>query len=172
MNTLLSFAQTSYEYTTYSTTSDVDEATLAAVGAGIFIFSLIIAVIAYVVGALLIGRIFKKAGVESWIAWVPFYNNYKLLEIGGQAGFWAILAVIPVVNFVSAIFMYISMYNIGLKLGKEGIFILWAIFFPIVWLIWLAFDKSTWNNALGAPSVAAEHNRPAGPQAPVATPAL
>ena len=163
MNTLLTFAQSYTEYTTTSTSSTVDDATLAAIGVGFILFTLIFAVIAYVVGALLLARVFKKAGVESWIAWVPFYSNYKLLEIGGQAGFWAILTVIPVVNFVSAIFMLIAMYNIGLKLGKEGVFVLWAIFFPIVWLIWLAVDKSTWNDALGAPSLAIEHTHAASP---------
>jgi len=157
MNTLLTFAQSYYEYTTTTTSSNIDDATAAAIGAAVILFTLIFTVIAYVVGALLIGRIFKKAGIKPWIAWVPIYNNYKLLEIGGQSGFWAILAVIPVVNIVSAVFMYIAMYNVSLKLGKDGSFVLWAIFLPIVWLIWLAVDKSVWNNAVGAPSQAIEH---------------
>ena len=157
MNTLLTFAQSYYEYTTTTTSSNIDDATAAAIGAAVILFTLIFTVIAYVVGALLIGRIFKKADIKPWIAWVPIYNNYKLLEIGGQSGFWAILAVIPVVNIVSAVFMYIAMYNVSLKLGKDGSFVLWAIFLPIVWLIWLAVDKSVWNNAVGAPSQAIEH---------------
>ena len=68
-----------------------------------------------------------------------------LLELGDQKGFWAVLAIIPFVNIVSAVFMIIAEYNIGLKLGKEGWFVLLAIFLPLVWLIWLAFDKSTWK---------------------------
>jgi len=61
--------------------------------------------------------------------------------------------------------MYIAMYNISLKFGKESTFVLWAIFLPIVWLIWLAVDKSVWNNALGVPSKAPEHlhGAPAAP---------
>ena len=169
MNTLLQFAQ-SYEYSYTSTNTDLDPSTAAAIGAGVILFYVIALVISYVVSAIFLGMIFKKAGVESWIAWVPFYNSWKLLEIGGQQGFWAILAVIPFVNIVSAVFVFIAMYNIGLKLGKSGGFLALGIFLPLVWLIWLAVDKSTWNEALGAPSRAVEHTHSATPTAP--TPAV
>src|SRR5690606_4273977 len=96
---------------------------------------------------------FKKAGVESWKAWVPVYNNWVMLQLGGQQGWWAVVAFIPVANLVAAVFMCIAMYNIGLKLGKEGAFVLLAIFLYAVWLIWLAVDKSTWKEAAGTPSL-------------------
>ena len=91
-------------------------------------------------------QIFKKAGVKPWIAWVPFYNNWKLLELGGQQGFWAVLAIVPFVNIVAAIFLYIAMFHVGKKFGKDGAFVLLAIFLPFVWLIWLAVDKSKFND--------------------------
>lgn len=111
----------------------------------VMLFFLVFGIAMYIIFALLMGRIFKKAGVESWKAWVPVYNNWILLELGDQQGFWAVLALIPVVNIVAAVFIYIAMYNIGLKLGKEGAFVLLAIFLPVVWLIWLAVDSSTWK---------------------------
>lgn len=133
------------DYTTYTTTTTTSsDAAMGAVVAGAFFFMLFFWVASYAIGAFLLSRVFKKAGVEQWIAWVPIYNAWKLLEIGGQQGFWAVLAFIPFVNIVSLIFMYISMYNIGLKLGKEGWFVILAIFIPIVWLIWLGFDDSKW----------------------------
>lgn len=120
----------------------------------IWAFMLLLTIGAYVVSAISLMKIFEKAGVAGWIAWVPFYNNWKMLEIGGQQGFWAILAVIPLVNIAAAVFLYIAMYHIGLKLGKSGSFLLFGIFLPIVWLLWLAFDKSTWNeSASPAPSL-------------------
>lgn len=128
---------------------------------GILIFAiivgLIIAAIAYVVMALLLSKIFKKAGVGEWKAWVPVYNSWILLELGGQKGYWAILALIPIVNIVAAIFMYIAMYNIGLNFGKDGAFVLLAIFLPLVWFIWLAVDKSVWK---GSPVVASAETTP------------
>ena len=135
---------------TYSQTTSLDPAATIAIGAGAFIFALIFFVIVYVIGSWLLGKIFKKAGVATWKAWVPVYNNWVLLEIGGQKGFWILLAFIPVVNIVTIVFYYIALYNIGLKLGKSGAFVLLGIFLPIVWLIWLAFDDSKWLGTGGA----------------------
>lgn len=154
MNTLLQLAQstTYYTYTT-DTSSSLDPAAAVA----LLLFYIFAIAFAYVINGIFLGLIFKKAGVPQWAAWVPFYSTWKMLEIGGQQGFWAILTILPFVNIVSAIFMYIAMYNIGLKLGKSGVFVLLAIFLPIVWLIWLAVDRSVWNNTVGAPSRAVEH---------------
>jgi uncharacterized membrane protein len=109
------------------------------------ILAFLVVVVLYVVMALFTGKIFKKAGVEQWRAWVPIYNNWLLLELGGQKGFWAVLHLVPVINIVSAIFMYIAMYHIGRKLGKDDAFVLLAIFLPLVWTIWLGVDSSTWS---------------------------
>jgi hypothetical protein len=158
MNMLLQVAQSTYYYT-QSTSSDTGPVDPAGAAILIIIF-LTASIIGYVLTSLFLGRIFKKAGIASWTAWVPFYNTWKLLEIGGQPSFWAILAIFPVINLVSAVFIFFAMYNIGLKFGKSSSFVLFAIFLPIVWLIWLAFDSSTWNNTLGAPSKAVEHASP------------
>jgi len=104
-------------------------------------------IVLYVVHAIFLGMIFKKAGIESWKAWVPVYNSWVMLEMGGQKGWLALLAFIPGVSIVTAVFLYIAMYYIGLKLQKEGWFVLLAIFIPTVWVIWLAVDKSTWESA-------------------------
>lgn len=134
-------------YGNYSTYSDTDSAAAAAVAFFMMSFVVVLLIATYVVSALLLSRIFNKAGVEGWKAWVPFYNNWTLLELGGQKGYWAVLAIVPLVNIASAVFMYIAMYNIGLKFGKEGAFVLWAIFIPLVWYIWLAVDQSEWEDA-------------------------
>lgn len=101
--------------------------------------------ITYVIHALLLSQIFHKAGVARWVAWVPFYNSWKMLEIGGQQGFWAVLTLVPLVNIASVVFTYISMYYIGLKLGKSGPFLLLGIFLPVVWLAILGLDSSKWD---------------------------
>jgi len=98
--------------------------------------------------ALLLSRIFKKAGIEGWKAWVPVYNSWTLLEMGDQPGFWAVMAFVPVLNIAAIVFMIIAMYNIGLKFGKEGAFVLLAIFVPIAWYIWLAVDSSKWKGSV------------------------
>jgi hypothetical protein len=144
--------QLGYYYDSYGDryyTSSYNDPAAAGLTVMAMLFMLFFGVIAYVVMAILLGRIFKKAGVEAWKAWVPFYNHWTLLELGGQQGFWAVLVIVPFVNIVAAIFTYIAMYNIGLKLGKDGAFVLWGIFIPIVWYIWLAVDDSKWKGKAG-----------------------
>jgi hypothetical protein len=156
MNIATLFGQAYYDpyYDTgASTTSSTVEAGTVFV---MILFILIFVLAAYAIQAFLLGRIFAKAGEKPWKAWVPIYNNWVMLELGGQQGFWAVLTVVPVVNIVSMVFMIIAMYHIGLKLGKEGAFVLLAIFIPIVWLIWLAVDGSTWKGKHVAQTAAAK----------------
>jgi len=171
MGILSTLAQSGYYYddsSYYYTTSSVDSGAAAAAAVALALFTLIFALAFYAFYAFFLMKIFKKAGVEQWIAWVPIYNSWKMLEIGGQQGFWAILAIIPFVNIVSAVFMYISMYHIGLKLQKEGVFVLLAIFLTPVWLVWLAVDKSKWDDSKGAPRLDTPKAAAATP--PAATP--
>ena len=153
MNIFNQLAQSTTYYDTTSLSAE-DAAVAGGVAIGAFLFGLIFGLAIYVFIAVCLMKIFTKAGVPAWIAWVPFYNTWKILEIGGQKGFWAVLAIIPGVNVVSAVFMYIAMYHIGKKLGKQDAFVVLGIFLPYVWFPWLAFDKSTWNDAAStAPSL-------------------
>jgi hypothetical protein len=151
MSILSLLATTDYNYSYSYSSPTMTSGESAAVMATIVMVSIIIGLATYVIVAFFISRIFKKAGVEGWKAWVPVYNTWVTLELGGQAGWWAVLAFIPIVNIASVVFIYIAMYNIGLKLGKSGVFVLWAIFIPLVWYIWLAMDSSRWNPVVGAP---------------------
>ncbi len=148
MNILTTFAQTYYEYLSDPSTSSngTGEDATAAAALVLLSFFFVLGVVLYVVISLSLMGIFKKAGVPTWIAWVPIYSHWKFLELGGQKGFWAILTIIPIVQIVSSIFMYIAMYHVGKKLGKPSEFVILGIFFPIVWYIWLAVDTSKWND--------------------------
>ncbi len=143
----LAQAYTNYHYMygnhggdTY-TYENIDPALLA----GVLLFMGIFSLLAYAVTAWFLSRIFIKAGVPAWIAWVPFYNLWKLLELGDQQGFWAVLIVVPFIGYVSLVFIFIAAYRIGLKFGKGSWWVLLAIFVPIVWLALLAFDHSKWH---------------------------
>jgi hypothetical protein len=136
----------------YTTTTPTDSAAAAGIGIIAILIGLFFAAVAYVISALLLSQIFHKAGLPRWIAWVPFYNNWKFLELGGQPGFWAVLTIIPVVNIASYVFIYIAMYHVGLKLGKSGAFVILGILLPIVWFIWLAVDSSKWGDTYQPPA--------------------
>ena len=155
MDTILQFAQTySSEYEYSSSASDDVSAGVLVFLLGFYVFFIFLSLAIYIASSIGLMKIFNKAGVPGWAAWIPFFNNWKMLEIGGQQGFWAVLAIIPVVNIVSTVYLYIAMYHIGKKLGKDGAFLLWAFFVAPVWFLWLGFDKSTWNDsAATAPSL-------------------
>ena len=121
-----------------------------AIVLGVLAFSLLFLIIYYV----MLGKVFKKAGLAWWKAWVPFLNNWKLFEIGGQKGFWSIFLYIPALNIIGLVMMIIATYNINLKFGHGvGMTILAALLSPI-WLCMLALGKDQWNDSLGAPSLA------------------
>lgn len=101
----------------------------------------------YVAIAYLLSLIFEKAGVKKWKAWIPVYSTWLTLELGGQKGWIALLTLVPIVNIIGSIYLYIAMYYIGLKFGKDNSFVLWALFLPLVWYSWLAFDDSTWDDS-------------------------
>jgi hypothetical protein len=108
---------------------------------GIFIAIMSLAV--YVVYSVLMMKMFKKFGVDGWKAWVPFVNTWTFLELGGQHGWWQF---VPVANFIILI---IAAYNIGLKFGKGGGFVVLYMFMPIVWMIIMALKSTT---LAGSPS--------------------
>jgi hypothetical protein len=143
-------------YYSYGSSHSSDGA-LAALLGGIIVLFLIIAAVAYVVNALFMMFIFKKAGVDGWKAWVPVYNTVKFFQLGGQNPLYILFTLIPFVGpFIMTIFGIIAAYNIGLKLGKDGAYVVLYIFLPVVWLIILGVDKSTWKDSLGTASLAPE----------------
>lgn len=165
MNLLSLFGQTSNDlYAVDMTNIATDTVVL-----GIIVFLTGIMLVAYVIIAYLLSRIFSKAGVAGWKAWVPVYSTWVTLKLGGQKGWIALLFLTPAfisllpippeataawilliaiavcAILVATVFLYIAMYKIGLHFGKDAYFVLWAIFLPIVWYAWLAFDQSTWK---------------------------
>jgi hypothetical protein len=82
-------------------------------------------------------QMFKKFGVESWKAWVPFVNSWTFLELGDQRGWWQFVPI------AGSIFSLIAAYNIGLKFGKSGGFLALYIFLPLIWFIIMALKSTT-----------------------------
>jgi hypothetical protein len=136
------------EYFYSAPVTSTDDAALSVAGLAFIIVVLFVTVvmfaISYAICSFLLSKIFKKAGIPQWIAWVPVYNVWKILELGGQQGFWALLGLLPFVGIISLIYVYIAMYYIGRRFGKEDWFVVLAIIVPVLWLGWLAFDDSKW----------------------------
>jgi hypothetical protein len=118
----------------------------------------------YVISSWFLSKIFVKAGEPAWKGWVPVYNSWTFLELGGQAGWWALVAFVPFVGIASSVFICIAAYNIGLRFGKTGVWLVLYILVPYVWWGILAFDSSRWNpNPLQGIFVAPDWARPVSP---------
>ena len=173
-----------YDSSLYESSSSMGSTGDAAAVGAVFLVIGIIALIAYVISAIFMGMIFKKAGIPAWKAWVPVYNTWTFLEMGGQKGWISLLLLttwIPFVGFVTAIvatvYMCIAAYRIGLNFGKEAWFVVLYIFLGLVWLIWLAVDKNAvWKPAaadaapLGAASVQPTQSQQVAPTRDDSTP--
>jgi hypothetical protein len=142
-----------------SSSSSLDSSTTAAIILTTVLISLVIVIGFYVVCAIFYMKLFAKANVPAWKAWVPVVNGWKFLELGGYPGALALLAfagIIPFIGWIGSIvalvFYCMAAYQIGLKLSKDGVWVVLYIFLSIVWLGIVALDRSTWNDSLGKPA--------------------
>jgi Family of unknown function (DUF5684) len=113
----------------------------------------------YVLYAVALSMFFRKVGVESWIAWVPYYRYWKWLEVGGYQGAYALFGIIPYGGIVTSVFLYIGMWHTGKAFGKDAGMLVLGIFLPFVWLFVLASRgevyRPEWITAAGyAPPLA------------------
>ena len=79
-------------------------------------------------------KTFEKAGHPGWAAIIPIYNIYIMCKIADKPGWWLVLFLIPFVNIIIAIILYIALAE---KFGKGagfgiGLALLGFIFFPIL----------------------------------------
>lgn len=169
--TSITYSSYSYETPAAVASSSFDMSAFFLAYMGLMLF---VCIASYVVSSWLLSRIFKKAGIEEWKAWVPLYNTWIMLEMGKQKGWYLLLSLIPVVgSIIFLVFFIMALYEIGKSFGKEGIFVLWAIFIPVVWYAILAFDKSTWSgqsqSSTEAPTTTPQYMAPVQPVVPTQT---
>jgi hypothetical protein len=145
--------------------------------AAYYLINVICSIIGYIVDSFLRMKIFRKAGLDAWKAWVPYYSQWKTYQIAGLPGWVSLFEITKLVNMVLSIFNpftwilkifelipwvsgSVAAYSIGKKLQKPAPFvILYALDAPIIpiigwpfkviWLAILAFNKSTWDDVAG-----------------------
>lgn len=108
---------------------------LATLGAGVILFYLLLLVI--IIASL--WKIFVKAGKPGWAAIIPIYNIIVWLEIVGKPVWWIILLIIPIVNFLVAIYLY---HLTAKAFGKDIVMTLLLIFLPFIGFPILGFGDA------------------------------
>src|SRR6266498_3592000 len=94
---------------------------------------------------------YSAAGKPGWASIIPIYNLYVWCKIVGRPGWWIILMLIPLVNFIICIILSIDMaksFGKGAGFGI-GLALLGIIFWPI-----LGFGSAQYQGPSASPGVA------------------
>jgi len=88
---------------------DNSDAAAAGLLAGLGLIPLIICALGYVYVALALMTIANKTNTpNAWLAWIPLINVFLMLNIAQKPGWWFILFLIPLVNLVMAIIVWMA----------------------------------------------------------------
>ena len=96
-------------------------------------------------------KIFEKAGEAGWKSIIPFYNAYILFKIAWGNGWLFLLELIPFVNIVISIIVWVKLAK---AFGQSGAFAVGLIFLPNIFQLILGFG----NYAYIGPAVASDQN--------------
>ena len=99
----------------------------------------IIGLIVCIISLVALAKVFKKAGRPGWAVIVPIYNLYVLFDIAWGKGIMFLLMLIPVVNFVIMIMLYIKLAK---AFGKSGGFAAGLIFLNLIFTCILGFGSA------------------------------
>lgn len=109
--------------------------TLYTVVIAFLVFSAVLFIFSAIVG----WKIFEKAGQPGWASLVPIYQYYVLIvEIAKMPVIWFILLMVPCVNFVVGVVLWILLsFKLAEKFGKDvgfgvGLWLLPIVFYPIL----------------------------------------
>ena len=83
--------------------------------------------------------LFEKANQPGWGAIIPIYNMVLLFRVGGQSGWWVLALLIPLVNAIVGIWIWIE---VAKNFGRSTLFGLCLAFLQFIFLPILAFGSS------------------------------
>lgn len=117
-----------YYSTSYSTSG------LENISSGTVIAALAVAIVSIIAQ----WKIFTKAGKPGWAAIIPFYNMYTLFEVAGMNGWMFLLMLLPIVNIVIMIMLYV---NLAKSFDKSTGFAVGLIFLNFIFMLILGFGS-------------------------------
>jgi hypothetical protein len=119
----------------------IDDSTGVALG----LISVLLFLALYVWTSLALSAVFRKSGEEGWKAWVPFLNQFVLLELGRLSGWLVLLLLVPFAGPVIVwLLLIVAYYRINQGFGHGiGMTVLAALVLP-VWASILGFGPARW----------------------------
>lgn len=96
-----------------------------AMAGGTFIFFLLVVAAGYVYTALAVQTIAAKTNTENpWLAWIPIANIILLLNIAKKPIWWIVLFLIPLVNIIIIIMVWMSVAEARGKPSWVGVLLI------------------------------------------------
>lgn len=92
-------------------------------------------------------KMFVKAGQPGWGILIPIYNAYLLCKIAGRPGWWLLLLLIPIVNVVVGIILWI---DVAKSFGKGVGFAMGLIFLGFIFIPILGFGDAQYQGPAAA----------------------
>lgn len=139
-----------------------------AVAAGtlvaVALIALVLCAASYVIICFPLMSVFRKAGANPVLAWIPFANSWVLFTLGDVPG-W--LSIIPVANVIGAI---ITVVNVTKKFGRSGGIAVLGIFLPWIWVFVLGLGKARWQGNVAVATDAWHPDVPTAGVAPYSAP--
>lgn len=108
---------------------------------------LLISAILSIIGLIILWTIYEKAGEPGWAAIVPIYNLVVFLRIVGRPTWWLILLLIPGINAIIGILLYLDLAKV---FGQGTGFAVGLILLSPIFLAILAFGDAKYVEAVTA----------------------
>ncbi|WP_253839135.1 DUF5684 domain-containing protein [Actinokineospora globicatena] len=125
-----------------------------------FIVGYVVVILAIsLIGIISLWKVFTKAGQPGWAAIVPIYNTYVLLKVVGRPGWWLVLFLIPFVNLVIVIIVFVDLAK---AFGKSGGFAALLFFFSFIAMPILAFGSARYVGPVADPQAMANRGHGGG----------
>lgn len=145
---------------------DSGSASVAALIGFILVFALVFLLLllaTYIVSALALYKLFRRAGLPTpAAAWVPYWNTWLLYELGGQHGAWVLLGLVgfvgaipivgPILTVAATVVLFVInifvVINVNKATGRDsgGWHVFGSLLFPIwMWVVGFSANNHPWN---------------------------
>lgn len=104
----------------------------------------IISLVVYLLSCMVVSKIFKKADIKEFMAYIPIYNVIKLINLVDFKWYYIFGLILFPVNIWFYIYLNIK---IGKSFNKNNLFIIGMILLPVIFYPILAFDSSKYDSS-------------------------
>ncbi len=113
--------------------------------------SFVLFVVVYVWTAIALSAVFRKAGEESWKAWVPVINLATVVKLGGFSPYLVLIVLVPIFGAIAfAVIWVVALHRLSLGFGAGGGMTVLGVLLLPVWASVLGFGDARWQGAPAA----------------------